>query len=106
MDKFNEQGPAPHVHDLPKAYYTTTVPVTVPLNVPSTPLAPAPKPALKHRWLKLDRPHPLLWLALALSTLAIILGVPKGTLPTITGRHRELRVSHGGGADASRPRND
>lgn len=39
------------------------------------------------------RPHPLLWLTLGLSIVAIVLGVPKGSLPTVTGRHRALRVS-------------
>ncbi|BEI79889.1 hypothetical protein CcaverHIS002_0104180 [Cutaneotrichosporon cavernicola] len=92
-NKFNEQA-APHVHDDYPKFYTTTVPVTVPLpNVPTTPLAPAPKPVLRKRpWYHVERPHPLLWVALAFSTLAILLGVPKGTFPTVTGRHKELRT--------------
>ena len=39
------------------------------------------------------KPHPLLWLSLLISLTALILGVPKGSLPTLTGRHKELRVS-------------
>lgn len=39
------------------------------------------------------KPHPLLWLCLALSLLALVLEVPKGSLPTFTGRHKALRVS-------------
>ena len=39
------------------------------------------------------RPHPLLWVCLALSILALALGVSKGTLPTIMGRHKALRLS-------------
>ncbi|TXT08246.1 uncharacterized protein COLE_05170 [Cutaneotrichosporon oleaginosum] len=88
-DKFKEQ-PGPHTGDY--KFYTTTVPVTVPLPNPTTPLAPAPKPVLRTKWYGLEKPHALLWLSLALSTLAIILGVPKGSLPTVTGRHRELRA--------------
>jgi hypothetical protein len=42
---------------------------------------------------KLARPHPLLWITLALSIIALVLEVPKGSLPTLTGRHRQLRVS-------------
>lgn len=40
----------------------------------------------------MKRPHPLLWLCFALSMLALVLEVPKGSLPTITGRHKALRV--------------
>ncbi|KAL1413636.1 hypothetical protein Q8F55_001414 [Vanrija albida] len=43
-------------------------------------------------WWNFGAPHPLLWVTLGLSILAIVLGVPKGTLPTITGRHRVLRA--------------
>lgn len=39
------------------------------------------------------RPHPLLWVTLGLSIVALVLGVPKGSLPTVTGRHKALRVS-------------
>lgn len=39
------------------------------------------------------KPHPLLWISLILSLIALVLGVPKGSLPTLTGRHKELRVS-------------
>ncbi|WVR07127.1 hypothetical protein IAU60_004168 [Kwoniella sp. DSM 27419] len=40
----------------------------------------------------LTQPHPLLWVSLILSLIALVLGVPKGTLPTITGRHKALRA--------------
>ncbi|KAK8864348.1 hypothetical protein IAR55_001595 [Kwoniella newhampshirensis] len=38
------------------------------------------------------RPHPLLWLSLLLSLVALVLEVPKGSLPTLTGRHKALRA--------------
>lgn len=38
------------------------------------------------------RPHPLLWITLGLSLIALVLEVPKGSLPTLTGRHKHLRV--------------
>lgn len=41
---------------------------------------------------RFTRPHPLLWISLALSLIALVLEVPKGSLPTITGRHKQLRV--------------
>ena len=58
------------------------------VNIPSV-LPEAKVPTI----LGIARPHPLLWVCLALSVLALVLGVPKGTLPTITGRHKALRVS-------------
>ncbi|TXT15569.1 hypothetical protein VHUM_00072 [Vanrija humicola] len=57
--------------------------------VPTPAPAPAPAPAA---WGGFSAPHPLLWVTLCLSILAIVLGVPKGSLPTITGRHRVLRA--------------
>ena len=42
---------------------------------------------------RVAKPHPLLWVCLALSVLALVLEVPKGALPTLTGRHKALRVS-------------
>lgn len=42
---------------------------------------------------RFTKPHPLLWVCLGLSILALVLEVPKGSLPTLTGRHRALRVS-------------
>jgi len=41
---------------------------------------------------RFTRPHPLLWITLGLSLIALVLEVPKGSLPTLTGRHRQLRV--------------
>ena len=38
------------------------------------------------------KPHPLLWLCLGMSVVALVLGVPKGSLPTLTGRHKAIRV--------------
>ena len=49
------------------------------------------------------KPHPLLWLCLALSLLALVLEVPKGSLPTFTGRHKALRVSWRFGSDKAEP---
>lgn len=39
------------------------------------------------------KPHPFLWISLLLSLIALVLEVPKGSLPTLTGRHKALRVS-------------
>lgn len=61
--------------------------VAAPLPLPP----PPPPPPAAHR-----RPHPLLWVTLAISVLALVLGVPKGSIPTFTGRHRALRVSRWG----------
>lgn len=95
------QHPHPHPHpqsqqqpqpQQPQQFYHTTA--TVPLAIPVPPLAPAPQPRLvKKKWYDVDKPHPLLWITLGLSILAVILGVPKGSLPTLTGRHKTLRVS-------------
>ncbi|WVQ72413.1 hypothetical protein IAR50_001965 [Cryptococcus sp. DSM 104548] len=41
------------------------------------------------RW---PTPHPLLWITLAISVLALVLEVPKGSLPTFSGRHKALRA--------------
>jgi hypothetical protein len=41
---------------------------------------------------RFTKPHPLLWITLGLSLIALVLEVPKGSLPTLTGRHRQLRV--------------
>ncbi|KAI9639698.1 uncharacterized protein MKK02DRAFT_40020 [Dioszegia hungarica] len=38
------------------------------------------------------KPHPLLWISLFISLVALVLGVPRGSLPTLTGRHKELRA--------------
>ncbi|KAK4684533.1 hypothetical protein P7C73_g5639, partial [Tremellales sp. Uapishka_1] len=46
-----------------------------------------------------SRPHPLLWISLFLSLLALILEVPKGSLPTLTGRHKALRAQEKLAAD-------
>ncbi|WWC70288.1 uncharacterized protein I206_104238 [Kwoniella pini CBS 10737] len=40
---------------------------------------------------RFTKPHPLLWFSLILSVIALVLEVPKGSLPTLTGRHRALR---------------
>lgn len=43
--------------------------------------------------------HPLIWFSLALSLLALVLSVPKGALPTLTGRHSLRVCERDGGAD-------
>ncbi|WVO16228.1 hypothetical protein L204_103899 [Cryptococcus depauperatus] len=60
------------------------------LNV-QTPLVPV---AEKKRWgpFKWTMPHPLLWISLIISVIALVLEVPKGSLPTVTGRHKVLRA--------------
>ena len=54
---------------------------------------PAPVRMIKLGPIRFARPHPLLWISLALSLIALVLEVPKGSLPTLTGRHKVLRVS-------------
>ncbi|WRT66278.1 uncharacterized protein IL334_003231 [Kwoniella shivajii] len=41
---------------------------------------------------RITKPHPLLWVSLILSFIALVLEVPKGSLPTLTGRHKALRT--------------
>jgi hypothetical protein len=56
--------------------------------------APINEPTVKSK--KVSRGtklHPLIWFSLILSLLALVLSVPKGSLPTLTGRHKALRVS-------------
>ena len=58
---------------------------------------PVPTPGPTVRMVKIGpfrftKPHPLLWISLALSLIALVLEVPKGSLPTLTGRHKVLRV--------------
>lgn len=60
---------------------------------PAVVIVAAPEPTPPAPWWNFGAPHPLLWVTLGLSILAVVLGVPKGTLPTLTGRHRVLRVS-------------
>ncbi|ODN82143.1 hypothetical protein L202_02443 [Cryptococcus amylolentus CBS 6039] len=43
-------------------------------------------------WMRWPKPHPLLWIILAISVLALVLEVPKGSLPTFSGRHKALRA--------------
>ena len=93
------QAPTQAPHRPAPAAVPAHVPEPAPINVPTHDHAhPRHAPGTSHRsirigpW-KITKPHPLLWLCLALSILALVLEVPKGTLPTITGRHRALRVS-------------
>lgn len=109
---------SPHSQTTPAAQHTqvnglqgkTPIPVHFP-NIyvnpfspqpaPPAPSAPDSAPTITHvapRTVKIGpwrmaKPHPLLWLCLALSLLALVLEVPKGSLPTLTGRHKALRVS-------------
>ncbi|KAL7421702.1 hypothetical protein Q5752_003472 [Cryptotrichosporon argae] len=62
-------------------------PPTMPPPSPPRPRSPLPQP--RGWW---TRPHPLLWVTLGMSLLALVLQVPKGSLPTLTGRHRALRA--------------
>lgn len=75
---------------------TATSPRNVPASAPpptttNTPTPVAPRMSIGP-W-KVARPHPLLWISLLLSVMALVLEVPKGSLPTLTGRHKTLRVS-------------
>ncbi|WVW83815.1 hypothetical protein I302_105836 [Kwoniella bestiolae CBS 10118] len=70
----------------------TPAPAMPPVTVNVT--APA-KEAPKGRKIgpfRITRPHPLLWVSLVLSVIALVLEVPKGSLPTLTGRHKALRT--------------
>ncbi|EIW70733.1 hypothetical protein M231_02614 [Tremella mesenterica] len=73
-----------------------TRPVSV--SPPRHERTPAPLTSALRRprgyWEKMGfgRPHPLTWLAVIISFAALVLGVPKGHLPTLTGRHKELRA--------------
>lgn len=83
------QSDVPDIFDLP------TVPQPIPL--PAKPSPSLNTSAPQRRTVKLEpwtftRPHPLLWVSLMLGVIALVLQVPKGRLPTITGRHRALRV--------------
>jgi len=83
------QSDVPDIFDLP------TVPQLIPL--PAKPSPSLNTSAPQRRTVKLGpwtftRPHPLLWVSLMLGVIALVLQVPKGRLPTITGRHRALRV--------------
>lgn len=112
-----------HIQPLPNPHsqgnqgqQSTPIPVQLPniyVTAPSVqPAQPQPQPGTSHSThssgirrehhsprmvhigpFKFTRPHPLLWMTFALSIIALVLEVPKGSLPTLTGRHRQLRVS-------------
>ncbi|WWC89411.1 uncharacterized protein L201_004335 [Kwoniella dendrophila CBS 6074] len=63
-------------------------PVTVNVTAPKEERSKAGK---KIGPFTITKPHPLLWLSLVLSLIALVLEVPKGSLPTLTGRHKALR---------------
>lgn len=64
-----------------------------PINVPS--ISHRKSHSIKIGPFRFAKPHPLLWVCLFLSVLALVLEVPRGSLPTLTGRHKSLRVSTG-----------
>nr|XP_031863211.1 uncharacterized protein CI109_001083 [Kwoniella shandongensis]KAA5530283.1 hypothetical protein CI109_001083 [Kwoniella shandongensis] len=105
------QLPNIYVHPYPPAQPQTplapTAPVTINLEKPTatTPTVTAVEPDMapasilqgqdrgrKIGPIRLRKPHPLLWLSLILSITALVLQVPKGSLPTLTGRHKALRT--------------
>lgn len=81
-------NPYPPMAPAPAPIHHT--PEHAPVNVPTR--SPTTRTMKIGPW-RVTRPHPLLWLCLALSLLALVLEVPKGSLPTLTGRHKALRVS-------------
>lgn len=86
---------AEHHHHVPTPEVTGTRHRDGPeINIP-TATAPRKRPdnSIKLGPWRVAKPHPLLWLCLGLSIVALVLGVPKGSLPTLTGRHKALRVS-------------
>ncbi|WWC61784.1 uncharacterized protein I303_104369 [Kwoniella dejecticola CBS 10117] len=99
------QLPNIYVHPYPPRERTPPPPPAPPQPAPAPAPAPAmppvtvnvaaPKESPKGRKIgpfRLTKPHPLLWLSLILSVIALVLEVPKGSLPTLTGRHRALRT--------------
>lgn len=73
-----------------------TEPINVPTSTPSgtgTGTHSRRSNTIKIGPWRFTKPHPLLWICLALGLLALVLEVPKGSLPTLTGRHRALRAS-------------
>lgn len=105
----------PHLHGTPE-HEPTGIPIQLPTiyvnpHVPNPPPAPAPPPPppppreplfipvqrerFRERfWMSSFRnAHPLTWIAVTISLCALVLGVPKGHFPTLTGRHKDLRVS-------------
>lgn len=83
-------GPLPSVFLDAYPPPSTSDPVQEPKNIPS--VAKSKDPGMKIGPWKFARPHPLLWISLLLTIIALVLGVPKGALPTLTGRHKALRV--------------
>lgn len=102
--------PMPNPHPHPQQGGPGAIPVQLPniyVTAPSPASQPPPAPRREHRShthtthqermlhigpFRFTRPHPLLWITLGLSLIALVLEVPKGSLPTLTGRHRHLRV--------------
>ncbi|OCF40310.1 hypothetical protein I317_05877 [Kwoniella heveanensis CBS 569] len=82
-------APAPAPAPAPKEPAPAPVTVNVTSEMPNSSSSSATK---KIGPFKLSKPHPLLWVSLILSFIALILEVPKGSLPTITGRHKALRT--------------
>ncbi|RSH87467.1 hypothetical protein EHS25_003377 [Saitozyma podzolica] len=72
---------------------TATAPRNVPAPAPPATNTPPPAdPRMSIGPWKVGKPHPLLWISLLLSVMALVLEVPKGSLPTLTGRHKTLRT--------------
>ncbi|KAK6910188.1 hypothetical protein I203_104220 [Kwoniella mangroviensis CBS 8507] len=81
--------PPPQPAPPPPAPAPVMPPVTV--NVTAPPKETVPK-GRKIGPFRITKPHPLLWVSLILSVIALVLEVPKGSLPTLTGRHKALRT--------------
>ncbi|WVQ67761.1 uncharacterized protein L199_005966 [Kwoniella botswanensis] len=81
--------PPPQPAPPPPAPAPVMPPVTV--NVTAPPKETVPK-GRKIGPFRITKPHPLLWVSLILSVVALVLEVPKGSLPTLTGRHKALRT--------------
>ena len=103
--------PAPIPIHLPNIYVNPYPPIAAnapnqhPPAPPPPPAPPAPRVlssrelpppgigAIRIGSMKFKKAHPLLYVSLVISIIALVLGVPKGSLPTLTGRQRELRAS-------------
>lgn len=86
----DEPAPAPKKAKEPKENGTKKEPKEVKREEVKV-LPPVVPTVVQQVWER--RPHPLLWVTLGLSIVTLVLGVPKGSLPTVTGRHKALRVS-------------
>jgi hypothetical protein len=83
--------PEPIHIPLPQVYLHPPIAQRAP-ETPKTTDLPTSRGIRKIGPFEVSSPHPLLWLCFLMSFVALVLDVPKGSLPTLTGRHKALRV--------------